>query len=120
MKSKRLYLDYLRDILENLDKAQDFVVGVSKAQLQENVEKLYAVIRALEIIGEAAKHIPPSLRKQYPQVPWTKMAKLRNELIQECFGVDFEVLWKTLHQDLPPVREAIARILKDLEQTPKN
>ena len=50
MKPKRVYLDYLRDILENLDKAQDFVAGVSKAQLQENVETLYAVIRALEII----------------------------------------------------------------------
>jgi len=50
VKPKRVYLDYLRDILENLDKAQDFVAGVSKAQLQENVETLYAVIRALEII----------------------------------------------------------------------
>jgi len=70
VKPKRLYLDYLRDILENLDKAQNFVVGVSKTQLRENVEKLYAVIRALEVIGEAAKHIPPFVRKRYPEVPW--------------------------------------------------
>jgi len=70
-------------------------------------------IKRLSVTGET-----PVLRLS--QVPRIKMAKMRNELIHEYFGVDFEVLWKTLHQDLPPVRDVVARILKDLEQAPKD
>lgn len=111
---KRSYEDYLKDILDNAERALRFVQGVSKKALQENDEKLFAVIRALEIIGEATKHIPPSIRKQYAEIPWQKMAGMRDILIHGYFGVDFEVIWKTLRQDLPPLRKAAARILKEL------
>lgn len=74
-----------------------------------------AVVRTLEIIGEAARHIPAGLRRRYPQVPWNDMVVMRNKLIHEYFGVDLEVLWRTAREDLPPLCEAIRRMLLEIE-----
>lgn len=74
-----------------------------------------AVVRALEIIGEAARHIPARVRRRHPQVAWQDMVAMRNKLIHEYFGVDLEVLWHTVQEDLPPLRDAIGRVLMHLE-----
>ncbi len=112
----RTYTDYLKDIVENAERALRFAKGVSKRELRANEEKLFAVIRALEIIGEATKQVPPWVRRRYPQIPWRQMAGMRDVLIHGYFGVDFEVVWKTLRQDVPRVREAVAKILGELEE----
>jgi uncharacterized protein with HEPN domain len=78
-----------------------------------NEEKVFAVIRALEIIGEAAKNIPKSIRGKYTEIPWEDIVGMRNKVIHNYFGVDLEVIWKTLHEDLPPLQAAIAKILED-------
>jgi uncharacterized protein with HEPN domain len=71
------------------------------------------VVRALEIIGEAARHIPRNLRLKYPDVPWSKLTGMRDKLIHDYFGVDLEVLWKTVQQDLPELQQAVAKMLKE-------
>ncbi|MCX6028030.1 MAG: DUF86 domain-containing protein [Chloroflexi bacterium] len=111
MTSKRTYVDYLHNILVAATHAQEFVAGIDLAEFLENDEKSYAVTRALEIIGEAARQIPPSLQMQYPQLPWQEMIGMRNVVIHEYFGVDLEVLWRTVHEDLPSLCAAIAAIL---------
>ena len=70
----------------------------------------------LEVIGEAAKHVPPSVRENYPEVPWSGLARMRDKLIHGYFGVDAEVVWQSLHEDLPPLRESMLRIAKGLEE----
>ncbi|MCH7713034.1 MAG: DUF86 domain-containing protein [Chloroflexi bacterium] len=74
-----------------------------------------AVVRALEIMGEAARHIPASVRRNYPQIPWQDIVDMRNKLVHEYFGVDLEVLWRTVQEDLPPLRDAIRQIMEELE-----
>lgn len=116
MSPKRLYHDYLRDILDYSEKAMRFVQGVSFDDFGDNEEKIFAVVRALEVIGEAARQIPKSLQDKYPRVPWRQITGMRNKVTHEYFAVDLEVVWKTIHEDLPLLRETIAQMLSDLEQ----
>jgi len=97
-------------MVEDSEKAERFLKGVGLAELQQDDEKALAVIRALEVIGEAAKRIPQSIRDPYPQIPWSKIIGMRNLVIHEHFGVDLEVAWKTVREDLPPLRGAVAGI----------
>ena len=75
-----------------------------------------AVIRALEIVGEAARNIPDTERRNLSQIPWEEMVAMRNILIHQYFGVDLEVLWRTVKEDLPPLRDEIRRVLEEKEE----
>jgi uncharacterized protein with HEPN domain len=116
MKSNCEYTDYLQDILDAAGKAMRFVKDVDFEAFCANEEKAFAVIRALEIIGEAAKNIPKSIRGRYTEIPWEDIVGMRNKVIHGYFGVDLKVIWKTIHEDLPPLRAAVARILKDIKK----
>ena len=115
MKRERVYTDYLSDILTYAEKAEIFTANINLETFQSNEEKVFAVIRALEVIGEAAKHIPTSVRRHYPQIPWKKIVGMRNVVIHGYFGVDTEVIWRTVQDDLPPLRRIVDRILKEKE-----
>ena len=73
------------------------------------------MIRALEVIGEAARHVPSIVRRRYPQIPWKKIVGMRNVVIHGYFGVDTEVIWRTIQDDLPPLRRIVNRILEEGE-----
>ena len=115
MKPKREYIDYLQDMVEAADKAAQFVKDVDFEAFCKNEEKVFAVIRALEIIGEAARSIPKLMRERYVEVPWDDIIAIRNKVIHGYFGVDLEVIWKTIDQDLPPLQNKLARIFEDLK-----
>ena len=105
--------DYLRDILDTIDLAQSFTADMTLDQFQDDTRTSFAVIRALEIIGEATKNIPTPIREQYPEIPWKGFTGMRDKLIHAYFGVNLEVVWDTIQQDLPQLRPVIAKILQD-------
>lgn len=112
--SQRDYRDYLQDIINYAEKAMRFVQGVRFDAFGDDEEKIFAVIKTLEIIGEATRHLPRSMRDQYPAIPWKQVTGMRDRLSHEYFSVDLEVVWRTVHEDLPPLRETAKKILEDL------
>jgi uncharacterized protein with HEPN domain len=92
----RTYDDYLQDILDAASRAVMFLDGVDFGAFEDNIEKQYAVTRALEIVGEAARNIPTKIQGNYPQLPWKEMIGMRNIVLHEYFGVDNEVIWCTV------------------------
>jgi uncharacterized protein with HEPN domain len=109
----REFLDYVADIQEAAENISQFIAGMTWTQFAQDQKTIYAVVRAFEIIGEAAKKVPPSVRKRHAKVPWKQMAGMRDKLIHEYFGVNYQVLWKTAQEDIPPVRPLIAKVLKE-------
>ena len=110
---KREYEDYLRDMLENAEKALSFVQGLDYDDFCKDDKALYAVIRALEIIGEAARQVPEKVRENNPETPWREIAGMRNKLTHEYFGVNTKVVWRTVHEDLPAIIPALRKILDE-------
>ncbi len=115
MRPQRSYSDYLRDIQQAGDEALTFVEGMDLWVFSADRRTNLAVVRALEIIGEATHHIPAGTRRRYPQEPWQDMVAMRNKFIHGYLGVDLEVLWRTVQEDLPPLRDAIQQILANVE-----
>ncbi|MEM1582071.1 MAG: DUF86 domain-containing protein [Candidatus Bathyarchaeia archaeon] len=111
---KRDYRDYLQDILDSIKDIEDFTRNMDFEDFARDKKTINAVIRSIEVLGEAAKHIPKSIRDKYPSVPWRKMAGMRDKLIHEYFGVDVKILWKTIKKDVPPLKPLIQNILESL------
>jgi uncharacterized protein with HEPN domain len=105
--------DYLQDILNSIDLAEAFIAEMTFDEFQTDAKTTFAVIRALEIIGEATKNIPTPIREQYPSIPWKGFTGMRDKLIHAYFGVNLEVVWDTIQQDLPQLRPVINQILQD-------
>jgi uncharacterized protein with HEPN domain len=80
------------------------------------VEKQYAVLRGLEIIGEATKNLSRELKAKHREIPWREIAGMRNKLIHEYFGVKLELVWVTIKNKLPEFKNQVLRILKELEE----
>ena len=91
-----------------------FVEGVSLAQFEENREKQFAVIRAIEIIGEAAAKIPAPLRSQFPHIPWREIVATRNKFVHHYFGPQLERIWRVTQDELPQLVDHLNIILNDI------
>ena len=94
----------IEDILEAIGRIQEYTEGFHYQQWQKDQKTIDAVIRNIEIIGEAATHVPSGVQELFPRIPWRKMRGIRNILIHAYFGVDVEVLWKTIQEDLPSLK----------------
>lgn len=113
---KRNLILFLNDILKSVRKIQKYTEGKVYDDFIENDLLVDGVIRNLEVIGEAVKNIPAGFRKKYPFVEWKSIAGLRDILIHEYFGIDYELLWDIVENKIPSLGKQIEAILKDLKE----
>ena len=101
----------LEDIRDSLDLIAVYVQGLDYEAWKKDQKTIDAVIRNMEIIGEAASHVPENIQERYSDVPWHQMKGMRNILAHEYFGVDLDVLWRTVQEDLPSLKIKIQKVL---------
>jgi len=104
---------YLQDILDSIDSIEKYTENLSEREFHENPIIQDAVIRRLEIIGEAVKNIPKDIREKYPDTPWRSISGLRDILIHEYSGVSMTRVWKIISSDLKQFKETIIKIKED-------
>lgn len=105
MNSTRDYIHHLDDMHDSVKKGISFIKGFSFKKFNADEKTQYAVIRAMEIIGEASKKIPLSIKKKYSDIPWREISGMRDKLIHDYFGVNTKVVWKTAKEDLPALKK---------------
>ncbi len=113
---KREVGDYIEDIISAMGKAINFVKNISYEEFTRDDKTVFAVVRALEIIGEAAKNIPDDIRKNYPLIPWKDMTGMKDKVIHEYFGVKLSIVWRAVKEEIPPLKPIFEKILGDIEE----
>lgn len=104
---------FLFHILESIERIENFAGGISMDEFLKSEIIQDAVIRRIEIIGEAVKNIPNSFKNKYPDIEWKKIAGTRDNLIHDYFGVDLKLTFKIVEKDLPELKKKISKILKE-------
>lgn len=113
MKSNKVYLLHIRDAINAI---KEFVKDMSKEEFFRNNLVQSAVIRQVEIIGEATKNLTKEFKRKYRQIPWKEIAGMRDVLIHEYFRVDVDAVWKVINEDIPELENQISEILEELDK----
>lgn len=113
--SKRGIKLYLEDIQDSIRKIEKYTRGLDFEKFSRDEEKIDAVVRNLSIIGEAVRNIPKDMKAKNPEVAWNEIKGMRNKVVHEYFGIDEEILWKTIQNDLPIFKKQIAKLLKSVK-----
>ncbi len=109
MKSNEIYLKHILDAVTHI---QSFLSGITKEDFQKNLLIQSAVIRQLEIVGEAVKNLSSEFKKIHKHIPWKDIAGLRDKLIHQYFGVDISLIWEVCQKEIPELRKGVSDILQ--------
>ena len=113
---KREYLDYIQDILNSIDEIELFIKGLNFEIFKHDKKTINAVIRSLEVIGEAAKKIPDEIKGKHTNIPWKNISGMRDKLIHEYFGVDEEIVWKVASEEILTLKSPIQKIFEEIKR----
>ena len=106
---------FIEHILESISLIETYVGGISKEGFLASTQTQDAVMRRLEIMGEAVRNLPPEFRDKHPEVPWRQIAGMRDVLIHQYFGVDLELTWTVVKRDLPELKQKLFYISEKLK-----
>ena len=112
----RPYELFLEDILSSIEKIHEYTSGLSFKDFRDDSLTTDAVIRNLEIIGEASKNIPPDIRSGYPDIPWGRMTGLRNIVSHKYFSIDLSIIWQIVTVNLPETKPLIEKMIQDTKR----
>jgi uncharacterized protein with HEPN domain len=114
--SSRNYILFLEDIVNSMEKVKTYINNLTYAEFSEKDIVIDAVVRNLEVIGEAAKNVPMKIREENKQIPWRRMIGLRNIISHEYFGIDLNIVWTIITKNLPDTRKDIEELIGKLRK----
>jgi uncharacterized protein with HEPN domain len=103
---------FLKDILESIERIEQYVKDTTESEFLDDYEKQDAIMKRLEIIGEAVKNIPKKVKAEHSEIPWKQMSGMRDVLIHEYFGVVMKRVWDTAKNDIPKLKKQILKLLE--------
>ncbi|MEK6824649.1 MAG: DUF86 domain-containing protein [Nanoarchaeota archaeon] len=103
---------FLEHILENIGCIESFSIGVTEDKLAQNQKTQYAIVRAIEIIGEAVKNLPKEFTEEHAEIPWKDIVGMRDKIIHQYFDIDLDIVWQVMTVDLPDLKKKITFLLK--------
>jgi len=104
---------YLEDIALSMQRVQEYIAGLDFQQFKWDYKTVDAVVRNFEIIGEASKNVPATIKERYSNIPWDEMYRLRNRISHEYFGIDYEILWDISINYLPQNHSDILKVINN-------
>ncbi len=110
---KRSLKDYLLDMRIAIEQVEEFTAGMGFEEFARDQKTINAVIRSLEVLGEAAKNIPGETTSLYPEMPWKRVIGMRDKLIHGYHGVDLEIVWKAVQEEVPPLKPLVEKMLRE-------
>lgn len=113
---KRNDSELLGDILQATERIEKYTKGLGYKRFEKNEKTQDAIIRNLEIVGEAARNLSPEFKKQHSDIEWQKISDMRNILIHFYFGVSLDIVWQTAKNRLPDIKPKLERALKDIKR----
>ncbi|MDR3290578.1 MAG: DUF86 domain-containing protein [Methanobrevibacter sp.] len=110
---KRDWEDFIKDILDEIENILEFVEDMNYDDFFQDNKTIYAVIRSIEIMGEAVKNIPYEIQEKYFEIPWSQMAKMRDKLIHGYFNINHLRVWETVTNEIPPLQPLFKQIFDE-------
>jgi uncharacterized protein with HEPN domain len=114
--SKRDYKIFLEDIIESIDKIKSYTKNLTFYDFAQDSKTIDAVVRNIEIIGEAAHQIPSDIMNKFKYIEWHKLKAIRNRIVHEYFGVDYSIIWEIIQNDIDLLRSNIKDVLEHLQR----
>jgi len=111
----RIFVLYIKDMLENMEDAEEFIAGMEYEEFVIDKRTNRAVLRCIEIMGEAAKHVPDHIRLRFSKIPWRDIAGMRDKVIHFYFGVSLEKVWLAMKEDIPILIPLVKDVLEKLQ-----
>jgi uncharacterized protein with HEPN domain len=103
----------MRDILDGIRVIEEYVHEMTYERFVQDRKTVDAVVRNLITIGEAASNVPAEVQERYAEIPWDNMRRMRNIIVHVYFGVNLPVVWRTIQEDLPPLKAQLGKVLRD-------
>jgi len=113
---KRDYKLFVKDILDAIDKIDEFIGDMEYEEFIKDDKTSTAVVKKIEIIGEAIKNIPREIKTKYKTIPWRDIVGMRNKITHAYFGIDYEIVWKVVKEKLPTLKTQVTQVLKEMEE----